>query len=54
MIKDFDPNKVYDYKEYPDIQAGRCDQCGEAEFHSSVKNYIFIRECRNCGMKKSI
>jgi hypothetical protein len=50
----YDTTIVYDYKEYPDVNSGRCDNCGNAQFKSSVKNYIYIRECRKCGMKKSI
>lgn len=50
----FDTTIVYDYKDYPDINSGRCDNCGNAQFKSSVKDFIYIRECRKCGMKKSI
>ncbi|HWJ78040.1 MAG TPA: hypothetical protein VNR61_08175 [Niallia sp.] len=52
--KGYDTSIVYNYKEYPDIVAGRCDNCGNAHFNSSVKNFVFLRECRQCGMKKSI
>lgn len=52
--KGYDTTIIYDYKEYPDIVSGRCDNCGNAHFKSTVKDFIFIRECRNCGMKKSI
>ncbi|PLT33919.1 hypothetical protein [Bacillus sp. V5-8f] len=45
---------VYDYKEYPDIKSGRCDNCDHSLFKSSAKDNKFLRECRNCGMKKSI
>lgn len=45
---------VYDFKSFPDKQSGRCDNCGRAHFNSSVGNGKFIRECSNCGMKKSI
>lgn len=34
--------------------SGRCDNCGNTAFKSSVKNFIFLRECRQCGMKKII
>jgi hypothetical protein len=54
MTDKIDLNVVYDYKEYPDKVSGRCDNCDNALFKSSVKNGIFLRECRNCGMKKSI
>lgn len=50
----YDTSIVYDYKEYPDVNSGRCDNCGNAQFKSSVKNFIYVRECRKCGMKKSI
>ncbi|MBT2614138.1 MULTISPECIES: hypothetical protein [unclassified Bacillus (in: firmicutes)] len=50
----YDTSIVYDYKGQPDIKSGRCDNCDKAQFKSSVKDYIYIRECRNCGMKKSI
>lgn len=53
-LKEYDTTIIYDYKEYPDINSGRCDNCNTAQFKSSVKNFVFIRECRNCGMKKSI
>lgn len=52
--KGYDTSIVYDYKDHPDIKSGRCDNCDKAQFKSSVKDYIYIRECRNCGMKKSI
>jgi hypothetical protein len=50
----YDTTIVYNYKDQPDIISGRCDNCGNALFKSTVKNFVFIRECRNCGMKKSI
>lgn len=49
-----DLDVVYDYKAYPDKINGRCDRCNHALFESSVKNGVFIRKCRNCGVKKSI
>lgn len=49
-----DINKIYDFKEFPDYVSGRCDNCNNSSFKSSVKNFIFLRECRNCGMKKNI
>ncbi|KLV23072.1 hypothetical protein [Niallia circulans] len=52
--KGYDTSIIYDYREYPDVQAGICDNCGNAQFKSSVKNYVFLRECRKCGMKKTI
>lgn len=50
----YDLTKIYDYKEFPDKNSGRCDNCGNTLFKSSVKDFVFIRECRKCGMKKSI
>lgn len=50
----YDLEKIYDYKDLPDKISGRCDNCGNAIFKSSVKNFVYVRECRNCGMKKSI
>lgn len=44
----------YDFRQYPDKQSGRCDNCNQAIFKSSVNNGKFLRECRNCGMKKLI
>ena len=49
-----DLDKVYDYNEYPDKKSGRCDNCDAADFKNSVKSGVFLRECRRCGMKKSI
>ncbi|WP_100331319.1 hypothetical protein [Bacillus xiapuensis] len=50
----YDLNIVYDYNEFPDKHPGRCDNCGNTLFKSSVHNYVFLRECRKCGMKKKI
>ena len=50
----YDLDKIYTYKELPDKIAGRCDNCGNTDFKSSVKDMVFLRECRKCGMKKSI
>ncbi|MFD2208549.1 hypothetical protein ACFSMW_02395 [Virgibacillus halophilus] len=50
----FDTSIIYDYNEYPDIRSGACDNCGNTHFKSSVKDFVFIRECLKCGMKKSI
>ncbi|WP_462413560.1 hypothetical protein [Neobacillus sp. Marseille-QA0830] len=52
--KKYDLDQIYDYKENPDIKDGRCDNCGNTLFKSSVKEGNFIRECRQCGMKKII
>ncbi|AJO19339.1 hypothetical protein OIO07_07475 [Bacillus paralicheniformis] len=52
--KGYDLTKVYDYNQYPDVRHGRCDNCDYTLFKSSVKNGQFLRECRRCGMKKSI
>ena len=45
---------TYNIQEYPDIKSGRCDNCDKAQFKSSIKHMVFLRECRNCGMKKII
>ena len=50
----FETSIIYEYKDYPDIIFCRCDNCGNAQFKSSVKNYQYLRECRQCGMKKNI
>ncbi|WP_374191437.1 hypothetical protein, partial [Bacillus cereus group sp. N3] len=42
------------YTEHPDKISGRCDNCENTAFKSSVKDFIFLRECRQCGMKKQI
>jgi hypothetical protein len=49
-----DTTIVYDFKEYPDKVSGRCDNCGSTAFKSSVSHGVFLRECKKCGMKKSI
>ncbi|PEM55414.1 MULTISPECIES: hypothetical protein [Bacillus cereus group] len=50
----YDLSKTYTYKEFPDKISGRCDNCGNSVFKSSVKDFIYLRECRKCGMKKII
>ncbi len=50
----YDLSKIYTYEEHPDKISGRCDNCGNSAFKSSIKNFIFLRECRHCGMKKII
>lgn len=45
---------IYDFKEYPDKVSGRCDNCDSTSFKSSVSHGVFLRECKKCGMKKSI
>lgn len=50
--QEYNLNKIYDFKEFPDKISGRCDNYGNTLFKSSVKDSIFIRECRQCGMKK--
>ncbi|WP_230932878.1 hypothetical protein [Priestia sp. TSO9] len=49
-----DLNKIYEYADLPDKVSGRCDHCNSSYFKSSVKDGVFLRECRECGMKKSI
>ncbi len=51
----YDLSKIYTYEEHPDNKiSGRCDNCGNSVFKSSIKNFIFSRECRHCSMKKII
>lgn len=50
----FDTSIIYEYKDQPDIRAGRCDNCGSAHFQSTVGGGQYVRECRQCGMKKNI
>lgn len=50
----YDTSIIYDFKEYPDKVSGRCDNCGSTSFKSSVLHGVFLRECKDCGMKKSI
>ncbi|MEB3692729.1 hypothetical protein VDJ78_00270 [Bacillus amyloliquefaciens] len=52
--KGYDTSITYEYKEMPDVRAGRCDNCDYTLFKSSVKSGKFLRECRRCGMKKNI
>ncbi|MDM8151054.1 hypothetical protein [Priestia megaterium] len=52
--QEIDLDKLYDYAEFRDKVSGRCDNCNSAYFKSSVKGGVFLRECRYCGMKKSI
>ncbi|NGY80445.1 hypothetical protein F6Y02_41520 (plasmid) [Bacillus megaterium] len=49
-----DLNKIYVYADLPDRVSDRCDNCNSAYFKSSVKGGIFLREYRECSMKKSI
>ncbi|MGN5652151.1 hypothetical protein [Bacillus sp. Brlt_9] len=52
--QEYDLSKIYKYKEHPDKISGRCDNCSNTAFKSSVKNFISLRVCRQCGMKKII
>jgi hypothetical protein len=52
--ENIDLTKIYNYKDLPDKQSGRCDQCHHSHFKSTAKEGKFLRECRNCGMKKLI
>ncbi|HHX7182096.1 MULTISPECIES: hypothetical protein [Bacillus cereus group] len=42
----YDLSKTYTYTEHPDKISSRCDNCGNTAFKSSVKYFIFLRECR--------
>jgi hypothetical protein len=50
----YDTTIIYDYREHPDVISGRCDNCGSARFSNSIKDHNLVRECKECGMKKSI
>lgn len=50
----YDMDIIYDFKEFPDKVSGRCDNCGNTSFKSSVSHGVFLRVCKKCGMKKSI
>ncbi|WP_394549264.1 hypothetical protein [Priestia aryabhattai] len=52
--QEIDLDKVSDYVEFPDKISGRCGNCNSAHFKSLVKGGVFLRECRDGGMKKSI
>ncbi|WP_169818505.1 hypothetical protein [Domibacillus iocasae] len=52
--QEIDLSITYNIREYPDIKSGRCDNCDNAQFKSSIKNAVFLRKCRNCVMKKII
>lgn len=51
---EIDVNKIYKYADLPDEKAGRCNVCDGVKFKSRVTKGEFIRECVNCGLKKSI
>lgn len=51
---EIDLSITYDFRQKPDKVSGRCDNCNGASFKSSVGAGKFLRECRNCGMKKLI
>ncbi|MGG3798972.1 hypothetical protein [Metabacillus fastidiosus] len=53
-IPHYDLDKVYLFTEFPDKISGRCDNCNNAHFESSIKEGALLRKCRNCGMKKII
>lgn len=54
IYKHIDLSKIFNYTDFPDKHAGRCDNCNQSHFKSTVKEGKFVRECRNCGMKKQI
>ncbi|WP_121946098.1 hypothetical protein [Priestia megaterium] len=47
-------DKVYDYAEFPNKVSVQGDNCNSSYFKRSIKRGIFLRECREFGMKKSI
>ena len=50
---EMDLDKMYDYAEFPDKVSGRCDNCNSSYFKSSVKDGVFLRECRERGSATS-
>lgn len=52
MLKEIDLDKIYDIREYPDKNSGRCDNCDTAQFKSTISKGEFIRKCAKCGMKR--
>ncbi|MCM3787467.1 hypothetical protein M3221_03435 [Domibacillus indicus] len=52
--QEIDLSITYNIREFPDIKSGRCNNCGNAHFKSSIKNMAFLHECRSYGMKKII
>jgi len=54
MLEEIDLEKIYDIREYPDKNSGRCDNCGTAQFKSTISKGEFIRKCAKCGMKKRV
>ena len=52
--QEIDLSITYNIREVPDKVSGRCDNCDNAQFKSSIKNRVFLRECRHCGMKKIV
>ncbi|MCM3110670.1 hypothetical protein M3572_07255 [Lederbergia lenta] len=51
---EYDLNIIYDLKESPDINSGRCDNCSHGGFKSYIQDSKLVRKCKNCGMMKSI
>lgn len=51
---EIDVSIIYKYADLPDERSGRCNLCDGVKFKSRVANGEFIRECVNCGLKKSI
>ncbi|MBU8607815.1 hypothetical protein [Bacillus pumilus] len=54
MLEEIDLEKIYDIREYPDKNSGRCDNCDTAQFKSTISKGEFIRKCAKCGMKKRV
>ncbi|PFD28976.1 hypothetical protein CN285_29440 [Bacillus cereus] len=54
MEQKYDLSKIYEYKGFSDNISGRYDNCGNGLFKSSVKDFVFLRKCCQCGMKKII
>ncbi|MGG3889985.1 hypothetical protein [Metabacillus fastidiosus] len=45
-ISKYDLDKVSLFTEFPDKSSGRCNNYDKAHFENSVKNSVFLRQCR--------
>ncbi|MED4534924.1 hypothetical protein ABET51_15540 [Metabacillus fastidiosus] len=45
-ISKYDLDKVYVFTEFPDKFSGQCNNYDKAHFENSVKNSVFLRQCR--------
>lgn len=52
--QEYDLSIIYNIREVPDKISGRGDIYKNVKFKSSIKNAVFLIECRHCGIKKII